>query len=174
MLPAWATVVLALGGAAIGALAALTASYLGYRSATLNLIHQEREAWTKALMEATGAFIDAWHELRWFLRARSVGAPQARVFDAEARERLDPLGTRCAQTVGMVIVLFGSDSEAGKAANEADSKIAELKEVVNRASIPWTEAARTEIESALAAASKAHEKFVREAHDAIRPAGRQG
>jgi hypothetical protein len=43
MLPAWATVVIALGGSAIGALAGLIGSYFTFRGSRLNVEHAERE-----------------------------------------------------------------------------------------------------------------------------------
>jgi hypothetical protein len=164
MLPAWATVVLALGGAAIGALAGITASVFGYRGTELNVVHQESEAWRKVLIEACQALSDAWLELRWLLYPPSRGAS---AFDPEARARLDPLGTRCAQTVARVILLFGRESTAGKAANEVDLKVAELKDAALHA--PWDEEATTRVAFAIRAAEQAHEEFLLKAQVAIRP-----
>ncbi len=170
MLPAWATVVLALGGAAIGALAGITASVVGYRGTELNVVHQESEAWRKVLIEACQALSDAWLELRWLLYPPSTGAG---AFDAEARARLDPLGTRCAQTVARVLLVFGRESTAGKAASEVDLKVAELKDAAILAPVPWDEEATTKVASAIRAAEHAHEEFLLKAQVAIEPAGWQ-
>ncbi len=169
MLPAWATVVLALGGAAIGALAGLTGAALQRRTAKDQLTHEETEAWRKVLVETTGAFIDAWHEFRWFLRARSMESPEAPKFDTNARQQLDPLSTRCAQTIDKVMLVFGKTTECGKAAEEVDEKIWELKKEVHRTRIPWNTGTKRKIANLLDATNKAHVEFVRRAHVACQP-----
>jgi hypothetical protein len=169
MLPAWATVVLALGGAAIGALTGLTAAALQRRTAKDQLTHQEIEAWRSMLIETTEAFIDAWHAFRWFLRERSMDSREARAFDAKAREQLDPLGTRCAQTIDKVMLVFGKNTECGKAAAEVDEKIWELKKEVHSAPTQWNTGTKRKIASLLDATNTAHVEFVRTAHVACRP-----
>lgn len=84
MLPAWATVALAIGGALIGAAAGVTASYFGYRGAKLNLAHEEREAWRRALIEATQAAADAWQD---FASVYLYPLLETRVFDDAARKQ---------------------------------------------------------------------------------------
>jgi hypothetical protein len=79
MLPAWATVVIALGGAAMGALAGVIGSYFVLRSATLNLAQQEREAWRTRLIEAIQAETDAWLHTGMLLVPVTLGGA---VFDA--------------------------------------------------------------------------------------------
>jgi hypothetical protein len=161
--------VIAVVSATVGALSGVAVSYVQLRNAKETLSRQERDAWRKTLVDATGALIDAWHELRWFLHARSTENSEAPVFDEGARKRVDPLGTRCAQKVSLIILLYGSESEAGEAAFELDSKIADLKELVNNASTPWNELTKRNIKSALLAASSAHENFLRKAHAPITP-----
>jgi hypothetical protein len=56
MLPAWATVAITLGGAALGALAGTVGAYLSFRGGQLNNQHAEREAWRTRLVEAADAF----------------------------------------------------------------------------------------------------------------------
>jgi hypothetical protein len=170
MLPAWATIVLALGGAAIGAIAGIAASVIGLRGTKLNLAHQASEAWRTRLVEACQGLSDAWLELRWLLYAPSKGAS---AFDADARERMNTLGTNCAQTVARVILLFGRETASGKAASEVDVKVAQLKDVAIQAAIPWNAEAAARIEAAIHEAEQAHEAFLARAYVALRPAGWQ-
>src|SRR6266536_1969390 len=71
MLPAWATVVIALGGAAIGAAAGISGakrtSDRAYQSAENSLTHETTEAWRALLIETCRALSDAWLEFRWLL-----------------------------------------------------------------------------------------------------------
>ena len=170
MLPAWATVVLALGGAAIGALAGIAGSVITYRGTKVGLAHQESEAWRKLLIEACQDLSDAWLELRWLVYAPAKGAS---AFDSEARERINALSTRCAQKVARVLLVFGRETTAGRAANEVDVKVAELKDATLFAPMPWDEEAAATIRSAIRAAEQAHEGFLASANVAIRPAGWQ-
>jgi hypothetical protein len=169
MLPAWATVVIALGGAAIGAAAgvygAKRTSDRAYQSAENSLTHETTEAWRALLIETCRALSDAWLEFRWLLYppSRKFGE-----FDDEAKDRLGPLGTRCAQTVAKARLVFGLDSEAGAAADAVDEKIAQLKEAA-LVTTQWDEAVRERIKSCLRDAEEAHAAFLLKAHVAIRP-----
>ena len=60
MLPAWATVVIALGGAAIGAAAGVIGSYFTLRGARLQIEHEEREAWRSRLVAAAERFLESY------------------------------------------------------------------------------------------------------------------
>ena len=169
MLPAWATVALTLGGAAIGALAGLAVSYVQHRTKRGELTHAETEAWRATLVETTGAFIDAWHEFRWFLRARTMESPDALVFDLGAKQQLDPLGTRCAQTADKVMLVFGRNSPAGDAAKDVDERIWQVKKAVHDTRTPWNESTKVMIAGLLDTANDAHVEFVRKAHAACKP-----
>jgi hypothetical protein len=173
MLPAWATVVIAVGGTAIGAAVGIYASRLtyrsavrgsdlAYRSAEQSLTHETKEAWRALLIETCRALSDAWLEFRWLLY------PPSREFGAFDEDRLGPLGTRCAQTVAKARLVFGLDSKAGEAADAVDQKIDHLKEAA-LAPTPWDEAAREKIKSCIWEAEQAHAAFLLKAHVAIRP-----
>jgi hypothetical protein len=177
MLPAWATVVIAIGGALIGAAAGVLASVsasrsatrasdLAYRSAERDLTHETTEEWRKLQIEVCRALSDAWLEFRWLLYPASRGFD---AFDDEAKGRLGPLGTTCAQTVAKARLVFGRDSEAGEAADAVDGKIAQLKDAAYAPTPPWDEAEREEVKSCIEEAEQAHAAFLLKAHVAIQP-----
>jgi hypothetical protein len=182
-MPSWPTVVLVLGSALVGALAGLAGARLQRRTAIEQLIHEDAkareqlihedaEAWRKVLVETTGAFIDSWHEFRWFLRARSMEGSEAPVFDETAREQLDPLGTRCAQTIDKVMLVFGKKTEVGQAADAVDKRIWDVKQAVLKSKTPWSgenAEAKIEVRNLLDAANTAHREFVERAHDVCEP-----
>src|SRR4029077_16511371 len=117
--------------ALIGALTGLTGAFLQRRSARDELVHKETEAWRTPLFETTEEFIDAWHEFRAFLRARTIES-EALPFDTKAKQQVDPLGTKCAQTIDKVMLVFGRTTECGQAAAELDKEIWRLKQLVLR------------------------------------------
>jgi hypothetical protein len=166
MLPAWATLVLALGGAVIGALAGITGSVLGYRGTIATVRHEELEAWRKVRIEASKALSDSWLELRWLCYLSAEGTA---VFDEERSARLEILGTRCAQAVAHAKLVFDPTSEPGRAAKDVDVKVAALKKIAVDADIPWDEDTKTNIAGLIKAAEKAHEEWLKKAHPAIRP-----
>jgi len=166
---AWATVVLAVGVAAITAVAGLTGAYLQRLTAKDQLVHEETEPWRKVLVETTGAYIDAWHEFRSFLRARSIESDEALPFDAKAKEQIDPLGTKCAQTIDKVMLAFGKTTECGKAAAQLDEEIWNLKQVVLKTPTGWDATTRRHIADLLDAVNDAHNEFVKKAHIACQP-----
>ena len=170
----WTTVTLVLGSAVIGALAGLAGAWLQRLTAREQLIHEEAEPWRKVLVETTGAFIDSWHEFRWFLRARSMEGSEAPVFDETAKEQLESLGTRCAQTIDKVMLVFGKTTDAGKAAKAVDDRIWELKKLVHISGTPWNSEARIEVRNLLDVANTAHLDFVEKAHDACEPRSWRG
>jgi hypothetical protein len=165
MLPAWATVAVALGGALIGALTGLTASYLSSRSERQKLLHEESAAWRTVLIGACQGLSDAWLELRWVLYEPSEGLD---VFDDEVKARLDPAAKSCAQAVAKVRLVFGNASPAGKAATALDDSVDRLKHDALRLRRPWDEAATTSIKTARLEAEGAHGDFLEKAHEAIR------
>jgi hypothetical protein len=166
---AWATVVLAVGVAAITAVAGLTGAYLQRLTAKDQLVHEETEPWRKVLVETTGAYIDAWHEFRSFLRARSIESDEALPFDAKAKEQTYTLGTKCAQTIDKVMLAFGKTTECGKAAAQLDEEIWNLKQVVLKTPTGWDATTRRHIADLLDAVNDAHNEFVKKAHIACQP-----
>ena len=172
LVTAWATVVLALGVAAIGALAGLTGAYLQRLTAKDQLVHEETEPWRKVLVETTGAYIDAWHEFRSFLRARSIESDEALPFDTDAREQIDPLGTKCAQTIDKVMLVFGKNTKCGMAAEQLDDEIWRLKQVVLKTPTgptEWDATTKGKIADLLDGVNTAHREFVERAHIACKP-----
>jgi gas vesicle protein len=172
MLSAWATVLIALGGAAIGAAAGLAGSLFASRTERSKLIHQDRSDWRKLLIEACQRMSDAWLEFRWLVY---VPATQDGKFDDKAEEQLGILGLHCAQTVARVVLVFGGATPAGKAAQEVDDSVDRLKQVVLEVqketpkNTPWDEEAKEKITKAIKAASGAHEYFLSAANYAIQP-----
>ena len=180
VLPAWATVVLAIGGTLIGAAAGIytaeRSSSRAYRSAERNsrraylsadqaLFHETQEAWRTLQIETCRALSDAW--------ARVPVAPLSPsrnfgTFDKEAEDRLGTLGTTCAQTVAKARLVFGIDKTAGKAAEALDERSHSSKDAA-LATTPWDEAARERIRTCIRQAEDAHKAFLLEAHMAIQP-----
>ena len=169
LVSAWATVVLALGVAVITTLAGLTGAYLQRLTAKDQLVHEETEPWRKVLVETTGAYIDAWHEFRSFLRSRSIESDEALPFDAKAKEQIEPLGTKCAQTIDKVMLAFGKTTECGKAAAQLDEEIWDLKQVVLKTPTGWDATTKCKIAGLLNAVNDAHKEFVEKAHIACQP-----
>lgn len=166
MLPAWATVVIALGSAAIGALAALSAPVVAAKSEKRKLMHEESQAWRPLLIQACQGLSDSWLEVRWVLHSAAEGVS---AFDDEAATRLVSLGTRCAQMVAKARLVFGHGRPAGAAANVVDDCVARLKDEALKARKPWDEATKRNISDLIRAAEGAHEGFLRAANCAIEP-----
>jgi hypothetical protein len=169
VLPAWATVALSLGSAAIGALAGFGGSWLAYRGTQKSLKHQESQEWRNLQIEACQAMSDAWLEFRWLLYESASGL---REFDEKSYGRIGPLGTRCAQCVAKVILLLGAHKpgSAGAAADLVDRRVSQLKDTALNAGTGWSGESRGRIASEIREAEKAHEEFVRKAHLEVRPA----
>jgi hypothetical protein len=165
VLPAWATVVIALGGAAMGALAGVIGSYFVLRSATLNLAQQEREAWRTRLIEAIQAETDAWLHTGMLLVPVTLGGA---VFDAGVKVKFQASLTTYGQTLSRVILLFGKDSEPGRIAARLENKVAEIMTLVLNTPTASYEA-RDAVHLEVRGADRGHEALMREAHRAIRP-----
>jgi hypothetical protein len=167
MLPAWATVAIALGSAGIGALAGVTSPFVTARSEERKLRHEQNREWRNLLIQACQGLSDSWLEVRWILHAAVEGVSG---FDEGAARRLVPLGTRCAQMVAKARLVFGQDSPAGKAANLVDESISQLKDKALQAeSRPWDAATTKKIRSLIEAAEDAHAGFLAAANRAIQP-----
>jgi hypothetical protein len=168
VLPAWATVVISLGSALIGALAGFGASWLTYRGARITQRREESVAWRNLQLEACQAMSDAWLEFRWLVYEPLL---QGSGFDERVLGRVGPLGTRCAQCVARVILLLGRDKpgSAGNAAAEVDTKISQLKDTVLNAKKEWSAELKVKIYIEIKAAEKAHENFDELAHLEVRP-----
>jgi hypothetical protein len=166
MLPAWATVVIALGSAAIGAATALLAPVLATKAEKRKLTHEENEAWRATLIQACQGLSESWLEVRWALHSAVEGVS---VFDDEAATRLVPLGTRCAQMVAKARLVFGQGKPAGAAANDVDDSVARLKDEALQADKPWDEPTRKKIGGLIRTAEEAHAGFLRAANRAIEP-----
>jgi hypothetical protein len=169
VLPAWATVALSLGSAAIGALAGFGGSWLAYRGTQKSLKHQESQEWRNLQIEACQGMSDAWLEFRWLLYESAEGL---REFDQKSYGRIGPLGTRCAQCVARVILLLGADKRgsAGEAADLVDRRVSQLKDTALKAGTGWSAESKGKIASEIREAEKAHEEFVKKAHPEVRPA----
>jgi hypothetical protein len=180
MLPAWATVAIALGGGAIGALAGVFGSYLALRVAKLNFKHQAREAWIVRMVEAAQEFVAAYTAAYWCVakaldHERDGAGAESHVRDArDALERVSPHVV----TIGL---LYGIDSPATTAAGEVGRFMGDALRAVTDSSdenlrTP-TEAkemkahahsdARTAAEAKLDKASSRSDDFLREAFKAM-------
>jgi hypothetical protein len=173
MLPAWATVVISLGSATIGAFAGFFASWLTYRGARETQQREESVAWRNQQLEACRAMSDAWLEFRWLVYEPLIASRpfDDRPFDEKVLGQVGPLGTRCAQCVARVILLVGRDKSgsAGVAAADVDEKISRLKDSVLDRKKSWSTKLGEKIEREIKAAEKAHEMFVELAHPEVRP-----
>jgi hypothetical protein len=172
VLPAWATVAISLGSAAIGAFAGFGASWLTYRGGRITQNREESLAWRNLQLEACKAMSDAWLEFRWLLYVPSLGHE----FDDTAYGRVGPLGTSCAQCIARVVLLVGADKpgSAGAAAGEVDKRISQLKDTALKAQRRgrrrvWSAESRAEIAREIKYAEEAHEAFVKRAHLEVRP-----
>ena len=168
MLPAWATVVISLGAAAIGATAGLIGSWFAGRRADRRLTHQDSKQWRNLQLKACQELSDAWFAFRWLLYVPAHGFGE---FDEKAQAQLGPLGTRCAQRVAGAILVLGGDAgeAAGEAAHVLDARIAQLKKTAVGSEIPWSNAARDKISGQIEEAEHAHEAFVKKARTVVQP-----
>jgi hypothetical protein len=116
VLPAWATVVVALGGAAIGAIAGVTGSYFTLRGARINIEHSEREAWRTRLIQASEEFSQAAAEANTRL-GHVLNHPGDPLDEAAQRgDEFQEDRQALVHTWIRVALLFGNDSPADSAA----------------------------------------------------------
>lgn len=171
MLPAWATVLIALGGAAIGAAAGVIGSYFTLRGARLQIEHEEREAWRSRLVAAAERFLESYE------RASHVyGELSMEVVDAHEKGRsLGDEAASIAQTERLtrdllsalteLTLVFGPDSDAYQAGSKLAVNTGEaLAEVRSLSS-------RSEAESVWGGFGAARAEVVAAVHEAIRPPG---
>jgi hypothetical protein len=166
MLPAWATVLIALGGSAIGAFAGVVGSFFTFRAARLSGTREELEAWRTRLIDATQAYGESWIALGvMMLLAINDNTP----FDAEAKREFDATQTKFGQALTRITLLFGETSGTGKAAAEA-SKTAGV--IVSRMSYnppPWDKAVGDVALTEIRTADDAYDEVMRRAHFAVLP-----
>ena len=104
MLPAWATVAIALGGSLIGALADVLGGYFTLRATGKTIYHEEREARRSRLIDAAQDFSVAWTGLFQDLAdPLRNGAP----LDEELWKRIDEETLDVARRFVRVSLLFG-------------------------------------------------------------------
>src|SRR5215207_9988412 len=114
MVPAWATVVIALGASAIGALAGIFGAYISLRIARLSLDHQASEAWRTRRLEAAEDFSASWTaEISGVGMAR--GAISGRDDPKKALDALVEKHADGGAKLMRVGLLFGADSPARQA-----------------------------------------------------------
>lgn len=166
MLPAWATVTLAIGGAVIGALAGITGSYFGLRGTRLTLMYQESEAWRTVLVDAVQRCSDPWMDLGFLLTPAAGGAAALTKSD---QHKVTSFIVAIAQALARATLLFGDDSPAGKAADEFQTAVATVSATALFKPIPWDAATTKTVANLLHEADGLFDMFIREAHLAIRP-----
>jgi hypothetical protein len=181
MVPAWATVVIALGASAIGALAGIFGAYISLRIARLSLDHQASEAWRTRRLEAAEDFSASWTvEISGVGLARGAISGRedpARAFEALVEKHAD--GGAKLMRVGL---LFGAESPAREAGREALSQLNQATAVLedfSRAFAAADEAAAERKEAIrkcnehMALSQAAHKKFIAVAHTELltAPAG---
>lgn len=118
MLPAWATVAIALGGAAIGALAGVLGSWFALRATRLDIRQRTTEAWRSRLIEAAEHFLAAntvlFQKLDLAIRALRRNEPEA---PARVDEALGAF-TECTPKALRVGLLFDPGSPSACAVQE--------------------------------------------------------
>jgi hypothetical protein len=110
VLPAWATVLIAIGGSLIGAAAGVVGAYFTLRGASLTIRHQEREAWRTRLIDAAQEFAKAYAAFAVLLFP-ATATPDA---SFEAPDDIFTLLQRLEEASTGVALVFGPDSEAYK------------------------------------------------------------
>ena len=170
MLPAWATVLIALGASAIGALAGVTGSYFTLRGARLSIEHSERQAWGTRLVDAAQEFS---HAVVTAVTRQLLATPAADPYLVPAAV-VETIEANLIDVINKAIrvgLLFGDESPAGQAANETKDEMGEAYQGLRDLGDvePDKRAAEVmRIEEILEAADEAHHRFMLAAHDAIK------
>jgi hypothetical protein len=169
VLPAWATVLIALGGSAIGATAGIVAAYFTLRGSTLTIGHHEREARLTRMVDVARDFSALCADL--FFHLNLVFQPEEpREVDEELRAKLGAWPPRLWETAVMIGLFFGPDSAAGRG---ADLATADLSTALFLASGLGQQGADGDVprrragKKSLNSAAQAHETFLRAAYDDI-------
>jgi hypothetical protein len=169
VLPAWATVAIALGGSGIAAIGGFLGSYFTLRSAKLNIQHSQAEAWRTRLVDAAQTSSEAM-----------TATISALYLIVQNPERLSEAGIEtiernlvdAGQSAIRVGLLFGDDTPAAEALNAAGANLAKALNNLRESLSMHTDArsiALREIEKIVNTADATHDAFLRAAHAAIRP-----
>jgi hypothetical protein len=90
VLPAWATVVIALGGTFVGAASGVLGSWMALRVARLNIGHEAQEAWKSRVVDAAQSFLTAdtllFQQLDLAIRALKAEAPDVANWSKKAEQ----------------------------------------------------------------------------------------
>jgi hypothetical protein len=156
VLPAWATVVIALGASLIGALAGVMGAFLVYRAAKLNIAAEDAKAWSDHRLKAALGFLEAWSKALEVLPDEQTN--KADLADWVDNERLTLL-----RRMDAVSLLFGADSPADKASIEA-VRCVDGVYAATVGDVPYEE-----LEAWSSGSSDARSDFVRFVFVALRP-----
>jgi hypothetical protein len=171
MLPAWATVAITLGGAALGALAGSVGAYFAFHGSQLNIQHVEREAWRTRLIDAAAGFEQAVSATITTLYIVIRDAKSGTLPTDATFEEIQNSLTKSAQTQSHFHLLFG-DSEASTRALEMGSHIGNAwAELLSSRDLP-DEARMDALDRAsdlIAKADDTHDGFLQTAHVVVRP-----
>jgi hypothetical protein len=161
VLPAWATIAIALGGSLIGALAGVVGSYLHLRATHLDLAHQGQEAWRSRLIEAAQGFSEAATPLGILLG----GAVDRREPLSDEDDELGKnLHEEMEKRAILVFLVFGEQSAVGKAAAATKVRLSKCKSLLDKSEAESFDRANEVFKQA----NDSHDAFTHAAHKAIR------
>jgi hypothetical protein len=159
MLPAWATVAIAIGGSALVAFSGALTAYLAYRSGGQAARHEERDAWRSRQFEGAEAFIAAYTRgfASLYRAANSTGETRAAALNGGMKASDEALiaGIR----IGL---LFGHGSPADDAAGKVKDLLEQGLESIEAGEIEkawtcWEQGDSNQVE------------FITRAHEELRP-----
>jgi hypothetical protein len=163
IMPAWATVAIALGAAGIGALSGLGGAYLSLTAKRLDITHQERDAWTARSVQATQDFSTNWSLA--FSEIAAIGQPGGAPPDFAAVQRaIHQQVSATVPALARVGILFGPNSAVFIRADKALSELDKANRALagpNRAIEEFAEAGKS--------ANSEHDAFLLAAYEATRP-----
>ena len=120
-MPAWATVAITLGGAAIGALAGIAGALFAARTARLSLEHERRESWRTRSIEVAREFIKIANSMTFQLNLALI-EPTVDLRAIKVEDFYDDLGT-LREAEGLVWITFGRNSDTGTAADHVVEEV---------------------------------------------------
>ena len=171
MLPTWATVLIALGGSGVGALAGITGTYLGFRGTALTVRSQIGEAWRERLIDVSRTFIERYTDIVIMLQDQ-IYEEDTPSLSAEDRRALDEAWNEMLKAHIDIALLFGPRNAASAAADKAVDGITQaVKAVLDRAeegSDVW-QISRSELVGGRDARTAEYDAFVAACHAAIEP-----